>query len=211
MKLYPGDRVELPRRVAADLIAAGLAKELPPTAKVRRRRKSHLGTQEDQFVGAVLYALGFREAEIARILGKDRTTIWRWKRRPVSVPKRWGNWEGWEERERWKSWEAFRSAFGPPTPMAVACTLAEEPFAQAVRWALQRASDNEAFYVYSRLVDTVLTGVGDIVLRLLTRLPCPRCRRAFRSFDRVRVILLHEACFRQTWPNAWAFPFRLCL
>jgi hypothetical protein len=205
MKLYPGDRVELPRRVADDLIAAGMAEELPPTAKVRRRRKYHLGTPEDRFIGAVLYALGFTEAEIARVLDKDRATISRWKRQPVSVP------EGWGKRGRWKSWEAFRSAFGPPTPLAVACTLAEEPFARAVRGALQRESVNESLTVYSRLVDTVLIGVGAAVLHLLPRFPCPRCRQAIRPLDRVRVVLLHEACFRQTWPNAWALPVRPCL
>jgi hypothetical protein len=206
MKLYPGDRVELPRRVADDLIAAGMAEELPPTAKVRRRRKYHLGTPEDRFIGAVLYAFGFTEAEIARILGKDRATIWRWKRRAVSVP------EGWGKQRRWKSWEAFRSASGPPTPMTVACTLAEEPFARAVQGALRRASANDELTLYIRLEDMVKSGVGAVVLRILTRLPCPRCRRAIRPLDRARVALLHEDCFWQAFqPGARSLPVRLCL
>jgi hypothetical protein len=173
--------------------AAGMTEELPPTTTVRRRRKYHLGKPEDRFIGAVLYALDFMEADIARVLGKDRATISRWKRQPVSVP------EGWGKRGRWKSWEAFRSAFGPPTPLAVARILAEEPFALAVQEALRRASANDALTLYIRLEDMVKSGIGDFVLRILTRLPCPRCRQAVRPLDRARIALLHKDCFRQTF------------
>jgi phage terminase Nu1 subunit (DNA packaging protein) len=203
MELHPGDRVELPRQVADSLIVAGMAEELPPTAKVRRRRKYHLGTPEDRFIGAVLYALDFTEAEIARILGRDGSTIWRWKRRAVSVPR---------GRGRWKSWEAFRSAFGPPTPLALTGVLAEEPFAQAIQEALRRAAARGQYAIYNRLLNMVQTAVGAAVLGVLAGLPCPRCRRAIRPLDRARVALLHEDCFRQAFqPGAWSLPVRPCL
>jgi hypothetical protein len=202
MEVYPGDCIELPRRVADSLIAAGMAEELPPTAKVRKRRKYRLSKPGDRFVGAVLYVLGVSEAEIARVLGVNQSSVSRWKRRAVSVPR---------GRGRWKSWEAFRSAFGPPTLLAVAGLLAEEPFAQAVQEALRRAAARGQYAIYKRLLNMVWTAVGAAVLGVLADFPCPRCRQAIRPLDRVRVVLLHEACFRQTWPNAWALPVRPCL
>jgi hypothetical protein len=205
MELHPGDRVELPLLIANSLIAAGMAEELPPTAKVRKRRKYRLSKPGDRFVGAVLYVLGFSEAEIARVLGVNQSSVSRWKRRAVSVPMGWG------KRGRWKSWEAFRSAFGPPTLLAVAGLLAEEPFAQAVQEALRRAAARGQYAIYKRLLNMVWTAVGAAVLGVLADFPCPRCRQAIRPLDRVRVVLLHEACFRQTWPNAWALPVRPCL
>jgi hypothetical protein len=205
-ELHPGDRVELPRQVADSLIAAGMAEELLPTAKVRRRRKYHLGTPEDRCVGAVLYALDFTEADIARVLGKDRATIWRWKRRAVIVPRGWG------KKRRWESWEVFRSDFGPPTLLAVAGLLAKEPFAQAVQEALRRAAAKGQYAIYNRLLNMVQTAVGAAVLGVLADLPCPRCRRAIRPLDRARVALLHEDCFRQAFrPGAGSLPVRPCL
>jgi len=205
IRLRPGERVELPVHLADELIAAGIA------AEVGRRKFRH-GSDEDRFVGAVLYVLGFSEAEIARVLGKDQATISRWVRKRLVVPKDWRDERG--EKAQWKDWLAFQRALGPMTPLTLAGLLPLKPFARALWEASRRASRRGCAAICRRLQEWVYSAVGAVVVEYFTKLPnaqCPRCGQAFPPLERAWVVMLHDACIRETWPEVHAWPFRPCL
>jgi hypothetical protein len=208
--LRPGERVELPAYLADELIAAGLAAEAG-------RRKFRHGSDEDRFIGAVLYVLGFSEAEIARVLGKDQATISRWVRKRLVVPKEWRDVgpkarqnERWAKAQ-WKDWLAFQKALGPMTPLTLAGLLPLKPFARALWEANRRAARRGYASICRRLQESVYSAVGAVVVEYFTKLPCPRCDKAFRPLDGAWVVMLHDACIRKTWPEVRAWPFRPCL
>ena len=118
------------------------------------------------------------------------------------------------EKAQWKDWLAFPRALGPMTPLTLAGLLPLKPFARALWEANRRAARRGYASVCRRLQGLVYSAVGAVVVEYFTKLPnaqCPQCGKAFRPLDGAWVVMLHDACLGETWPNAHAWPFRPCL